>query len=54
MDVHDWHPVDEMGLKPDELCEKNKALRTALDKKIAQILEFPQRFKPLRAPLQNA
>ena len=36
-----------------KLCTKNKTLGVALDKKIAQILERPQRFKPLRAPLQN-
>ncbi len=35
------------------LCKKNKPLRDALDKKILEIIAFPQRFKPLRAPLQN-
>ena len=37
----------------EKLCAKNKTLRDALDKKITQILEFPQRFKPLHAPMQN-
>lgn len=34
-------------------CAKNRTLRDALDKKVIQVLEFPQRFKPLRAPMQN-
>lgn len=35
-------------------CKKNPALKTALDKKIAQILANPHHFKPLRKPLQNS
>lgn len=35
------------------LCAKNRTLRDALDKKVVQVLEFPQRFKPLHAPMQN-
>ena len=37
----------------ESLCARNKTLRDALDKKVVQVLEFPQRFKPLRAPMQN-
>ena len=36
-----------------KLCTKNNTLRNSLEVKIAQILEFPYRFKPLHAPLQN-
>jgi addiction module RelE/StbE family toxin len=32
---------------------KNKPMQDALDKKIAQILENPQMFKPLGAPLEG-
>jgi len=35
-------------------CRKNKPLEEALKKKINQILENPQMFKPLCAPLENA
>lgn len=37
----------------DSLCNKNNVLREALHKKIKQVLENPQHFKPLRKPLQN-
>ena len=37
----------------DSLCSKNSVLREALHKKIKQILDNPQHFKPLRKPLQN-
>ncbi|NYZ61065.1 type II toxin-antitoxin system RelE/ParE family toxin [Candidatus Micrarchaeota archaeon] len=33
--------------------KKNAELKTALEKKIRQILENPHHFKPLRNPLQN-
>lgn len=33
--------------------KKNAALKTALEKKIRQILENPHHFKPLKNPLQN-
>ena len=33
--------------------KKNAALKTALEKKMAQILENPHHFKPLKNPLQN-
>jgi len=36
-----------------KLCHRNSVLENALRKKINQILEMPQHFKPLRAPLQN-
>ncbi len=36
-----------------KLCAKNKTLEDALNKKIVQILEFPQGFKPLHTPLQH-
>ena len=36
-----------------KLCAKNSNLEEALRKKIAQILEMPHHFKPLRKPLQN-
>lgn len=34
-------------------ARKNPVMQEALDKKIAQVLENPGRFKPLCAPLQN-
>ncbi len=34
-------------------CLKNRAFRQALDKKVAQILENPFHYKPLRAPMQG-
>lgn len=34
-----------------KLCAKNAALLRAVDKKVAQILLQPARYKPLRAPL---
>ncbi|MFH0884300.1 MAG: type II toxin-antitoxin system RelE/ParE family toxin [Candidatus Micrarchaeota archaeon] len=36
-----------------KLCRKNPVLEEALRKKIIQILEMPNHFKPLRKPLQN-
>lgn len=49
------------GLEISDVCEesikkyskKNAALKTALEKKINQILENPHHFKPLGYPLQN-
>ena len=35
------------------LCRKNPALKSALSKKLEQVLETPHHFKPLKAPLQN-
>lgn len=37
-----------------KLCAKNAAFRSAVDKKVAQILSTPLHYKPLRAPLQGA
>ena len=36
-----------------KLCKKNTTLEIALRKKINQILEMPNHFKPLSVPLQN-
>ena len=36
-----------------DLCGKNAALRKAVDKKVAQILEQPMHYKPLRGPLKG-
>jgi YafQ family addiction module toxin component len=35
------------------LCTKNAKFRQAVDKKVAQILQKPLHYKPLRAPLQG-
>ena len=35
-------------------CGRNAGFRQAVDKKIAQILEDPTRYKPLRAPMQGS
>jgi addiction module RelE/StbE family toxin len=35
------------------LCAKNASFRGAVDKKVAQILDHPLHYKPLRAPLQG-
>lgn len=35
------------------LCRKDAALRRAVDKKVAQVLEQPLHYKPLRGPLQG-
>ena len=34
-------------------CRKNEGFRRAVDSKIAEILQDPTRYKPLRAPLQG-
>lgn len=34
-------------------CEKNAAFKEAVDGKVAQILEMPDHFKPLHAPMQK-
>ncbi|MHB8584238.1 MAG: type II toxin-antitoxin system RelE family toxin [Thermoplasmatota archaeon] len=34
-------------------CAKDAALRSAVEKKVAQILRNPLHYKPLRAPLQG-
>jgi len=44
---------DVCGESIKKYCKKNAALKTALEKKIRQILENPHHFKPLRNPLQN-
>lgn len=36
-----------------KLCAKNAGFRTAVDKKVAQVLLNPMHYKPLRAPLQG-
>jgi len=36
-----------------KLCKKDAILRTAVDKKVAQILQQPLRYKPLRGPLKG-
>lgn len=36
-----------------KLCGKNAGFRTAVDKKVDQILQDPLHYKPLRAPLQG-
>ena len=36
-----------------KLCGRNAGFRRAVDKKVAQILEAPLHYKPLRAPLQG-
>lgn len=36
-----------------KLQKKDKELLQSIDNKIQDILENPQRFKPLRKPLQN-
>ena len=36
-----------------KLCKKNKALESALKKKISRIVEAPHHSKPLKKPLQN-
>lgn len=36
-----------------KLCAKNVGFRTAVDKKVTQILQNPLHYKPLRAPLQG-
>ncbi len=36
-----------------KLCGRNTAFRGAVEKKVAQILLDPLRYKPLRAPLQG-
>lgn len=36
-----------------KLCGKNAALRRAVDKKVAQILEHPLHYKPLRGVLKG-
>ena len=35
------------------LCRRNAGFRAAVDKKVAQILENPGHYKPLRAPFQG-
>lgn len=35
------------------LCVKNAAFRSAVEKKVAQLLRDPLHYKPLRAPLQG-
>jgi YafQ family addiction module toxin component len=34
-------------------CHRNAGFRKTVDTKVAQILEDPMRFKPLRAPMQG-
>lgn len=34
-------------------CRRNDALRQAVDRKVAQVLEAPLHYKPLPAPLQG-
>ena len=34
-------------------CARNAGLRRAVDRKVAQILETPLHYKPLRAPLEG-
>lgn len=36
-----------------KLCKKDAVLRKAVDKKIAQILQHPLHYKPLRGPLKG-
>ena len=36
-----------------KLCAKNAGFRALVDKKVAQVLEQPLHYKPLRAPLQG-
>jgi YafQ family addiction module toxin component len=36
-----------------KLCAKNAGFRSAVDKKIAQLVEAPLHYEPLRAPLQG-
>lgn len=36
-----------------KLCSKNASFRTAVDKKVGQVLAQPLHDKPLRAPLQG-
>lgn len=36
-----------------KLAAKNAAFRTAVDRKVGQILDQPLHYKPLRAPLQG-
>lgn len=36
-----------------KVCGKNAGVRTAVDKKVEQILRDPMHHKPLRAPLQG-
>lgn len=36
-----------------KLCAKNAGFRSAVDKKVAQILLHPDHYKPLRAPLKG-
>jgi mRNA-degrading endonuclease RelE of RelBE toxin-antitoxin system len=36
-----------------KLCARNGGLKRAVDSKVAQILENPLHYKPLRAPLQG-
>ena len=36
-----------------KLCAKNAAFRSAVDKKVVQIILAPLHYKPLRAPLQG-
>ncbi len=34
-----------------KLCGRNAAMRQAVDKKVAQLLQSPLHYKPLRAPM---
>ena len=43
----------EFGRDYRKLCGKNAGFRSAVDKKVAQALQNPLHYKPLRAPLQG-
>jgi len=44
---------ESLDKKLKKLQKKDKELLQSIDNKIQDILENPQRFKPLRKPLQN-
>jgi len=36
-----------------KLCAKNAGLRRSVDRKVAQVIQNPLHYKPLKAPLQG-
>ena len=44
---------EEIKKKFEKIRKRDPAQEQAIKKKIAQILENPERFKPLHAPMQN-
>lgn len=49
--IYNIELTDDCKKAVDKLCKKNSVLKIAIQKKISEIIENPERYKPLRNEL---